>query len=305
MSKTKNIITAIIAVLALVLVVFVVLVETGIFKPGFMKTEPETVIESEVIVVSETNESGEVEYLTMVTKYAKPKVSSNHRYPTKKRTTTTVPTTTIKYVEQSSIVHITDPNGIPQFNDDGTPVTEVVTYTIAENSITQPPTAPPVTSAVVVTDPSGVVQTDASGNAVTELVTYYETTTEAPNIWTSVESTTSVFNIQTEVKRDDTLAQNIVNQINLDRQAAGLEPLTHTTNLKATARTSSMALALPNVYGEGKASGFNLITKFGGNPVYQQVAAANKDKIMSPDTTEIGVGVVKYNDQYYTTVIFN
>ena len=305
MSK-KNIITGAVAFLALVLVVFVVLIETGIVDTRSL-TQAQTVIESEIIVVSETNDQGEIEYITMVTKYARPKVTSNHRYPTKKPTTTLPPTTTIRYVEQSSFVHITDANGIPQFNDDGTPITEVVTYTIAEESLTQPTTAEPKTSAIAITDADGVEQTDESGNALTEVVTYTETTTKGPDIWSenTQEGTTRAPLIQTDVKRDDSLAQAIVDQINADRKAQGLEPLEHATNLKAQARTNSMAIALPEIYGGGKDSFFTLVTKFGGNPVYQQVAAANRDKIMSADTTQIGVGVVKYNDQYYTSVIFN
>ena len=305
MSK-KNIITGAVAFLALVLVVFVVLIETGIVDTRSL-TQAQTVIESEIIVVSETNDQGEIEYITMVTKYARPKVTSNHRYPTKKPTTTLPPTTTIRYVEQSSFVHITDANGIPQFNDDGTPITEVVTYTIAEESLTQPTTAEPKTSAVAVTDADGVEQTDESGNALTEVVTYTETTTKGPDIWSenTQEGTTRAPLIQTDVKRDDSLAQAIVDQINADRKAQGLEPLEHATNLKAQARTNSMAMALPEIYGSSSSSAYTLITKYGGNPVYQQVAAANRDKIMSADTTQIGVGVVKYNDQYYTSVFFN
>lgn len=306
MSK-KNIITGAVAVLALVLVVFVVLIETGIVDTRSL-TQAQTVIESEIIVVSETNEQGEIEFITMVTKYSRPKVSSNHRYPTKKRTTTkpAITTTTIKYVEQQSFVHITDVNGIPQYNDDGTPITEVINYTIAEESLTQPPTVAPKTSAVAVTSPDGVEQTDENGNPITEVVTYIETTTQGPDIWSqnTQEGTTRAPLIQTDVKRDDALAQAIVDQINADRKEQGLEPLTHTTNLKAQARTNSMALALPDIYGSSSGSAYTLITKYGGNPVYVQVAAANKDKIMSADTTQIGVGVVKYNDQYYTSVYF-
>ncbi len=305
MSK-KNIITGAVAALALVLVVFVVLIETGIVDTRSL-TQAQTVIESEIIVVSETNEQGEIEFITMVTKYSRPKVTSNHRYPTKKPTTTLPKTTTVKYVEQSSYVHLTDPNGIPLFDDYGNPVTEVVTYTIAENSLTQPTTAEPKTSAVAVTSPDGVVQTDVSGNPVTEVVTYIETTTKGPDIWSenTQEGTTKAPFIQTDVKRDDALAQAIVDQINADRNEQGLEPLEHTTNLKAQARTNSMAMALPEIYGSSSSSAYTLITKYGGNPVYQQVAAANRDKIMSADTTQIGVGVVKYNDQYYTSVFFN
>ncbi len=305
MSK-KNVVTGAIAALALVLVVFVVLIETGIVDTRSL-TQPQTVIESEIIVVSETNEQGEIEFITMVTKYARPKVSSNHRYPTKKPKPTTTKATTVKYVEQSSYVHLTDPNGIPLFNDDGTPVTEVLTYTIAEESLTQPTTAEPKTSAVAVTDPDGVVQTDVSGNPVTEVVTYIETTTKGPDIWSenTQEGTTKAPLIQTEVKRDDALAQAIVDQINADRKAQGLEPLQHTTTLKASARTNSMALALPDIYGQGNGNAYTLVTKYGGNPVYQTVAAANRDKIMSAETTQIGVGVVKYEGQYYTSVLFN
>lgn len=307
MSK-KNIVTGVIAALALVLVAVVALVETGVIDNAFL-TEPETVIESEIVVVSETNELGSVEYITMLTKYAKPKVSSNHRYPTKKRTTTTTlpTTTTIRYVEQSSVHHVTDANGIPQFNDDGSPVTEIITYTVPEDSITQPTTAAPKTSAVAVTDASGNQQTDASGNAVTEVVTYTETTTKGPDIWSenTQEGTTGIFNIETSVKRDDKLAQAVVDQINADRKAEGLEPLSHTTNLKASARTNSMALAMPDIYGSGQVSGaYTLVTPYGGNPIYQTVAAANKDKVKSADTKEIGVGVVIYEDKYYTTVLF-
>ncbi len=303
MSK-KNIITGVVAALALVLVAVVVLVETGVIKHDFTK-EPETIIETSIIVVESTNEFGEIEYVTMVTKYSKPKVSSNHRYPTKKTTTTKPTTTAVQFVEQTKYIQVTDENGIPQFNDDGTPVTKVETYTVDKNSITQPATTLPRTSAVAVTGEDGSHVTDPSGNLLTEVVTF----TEAPttNLWstTAVESTTGVFNIQTEVKRDDTLAQNIVDQINLDREAEGLAPLKHTTGLKASARTNSMAMALPDVYGNNQnSSAYTLITKYGGNPVYQTVAAANRAKIMSADTTEIGVGVVKYEGQYYTTVIF-
>ncbi len=302
MSK-KNIITGVVAALALMLVAVVVLVETGVIKHDFNK-EQETIIETSIIVIEETNEFGEIEYITMVTKYSKPKVSSNHRYPTKKTTTTKPTTTAVQFVEQTRYIQETDANGIPLFNDDGTPVTRGDTYTVVNISITQPTATPPITSSFALTGTDGVQITDESGNAVTEVVTYTETTT---NLWSTKveESTTGVFNIQTEVKRDDALAQTIVDQINLDRQAEGLAPLTHSTNLKASARTNSTALALPEIYGNKQnASAYTLITKYGGNPVYQTVAAANKAKIMSPDTTEIGVGVVKYEGQYYTTVIF-
>lgn len=300
MSK-KNIITSVVAGLALILVVVVVLVETGVIRSDF--SEPETVIESEVIVVSETNEFGDVEYLTMVTRYSKPKISSNYRYPTKKTTTKKHTTTTVKYVEQTNIIELTQENGLPAFDENGVRLTEIVTYTVREDSITKPTTAAPKTSAVAVTDASGNKQTDVSGNPVTEVVSYYETTTEAPNRWTTTEEGTTAFiHIETPIKRDDALAQNIVDQINDDRKAAGLAPLEHATGLIGTARLNSAAIARGE---ESVASdAYTLETTYGGSAVYQTVVAANSGKAMSPDTTKIGVGVVIYEGHYYTTVIF-
>ena len=59
----------------------------------------------------------------------------------------------------------------------------------------------------------------------------------------------------------------------------------------------------PDIYGKGNGNAYTLITKYGGNPVYQQVAAANRERLMSEDTKQIGVGVVKYEGQYYTSVL--
>lgn len=302
MSK-KNIVTCVVAGLALVLVLVVVLVQTGVINSDF-ETEPETV--TEIVYVSQTNEQGDVEYLTMVEVYEKPSVSSNHRYPTKK-TTTKATTTTVKYVEQSSYIHLTEADGTPMFTPDGKPVTEVVTYTVREDSITKPTTAPPKVSEVVATDENGSELTDENGNPVTEVVTYYETTTKGPDRWsTTEEGTTGYFQIQTSVERDDALAQNIVDQINEDRKAAGLAPLEHATKLKANARTNSTAMAMPDLY-NGKLNAPNsymLKTTYGGNPIYQKVIAANREKAMSEATTQIGIGIVIYEGTYYTTVIF-
>lgn len=303
--KLLNILSCVAAGAALVLIVLVVLVKTGVIKP--YSNEEETEIVSEVIVVSETNEHGEVEYLTMVTRYTKPKISSDHSYAFKPTTTKKNETTEVKYVEQSSVIHVTDANGIPLFNDDGSPVTEVVTYTVREDSITTTTKAPPKTSAVIVTDESGNQQTDANGKPVTEVITYTEPSTTKEDIWSSntKEDTTGILNIETEITREDGLAQTVVNQINADREAAGLAPLEHTVGLKASARTNCYVLARPEYYGNNQVSGaYTLVTPYGGSPIYQTIAAAKKDKIMSEETTQIGVGIIKYNDKYYTTVIF-
>ena len=54
----KNVLTGVVVALALVLVVIVVLVKTGVFNSVPQKTTAvETVIESAVVVASETNEA--------------------------------------------------------------------------------------------------------------------------------------------------------------------------------------------------------------------------------------------------------
>lgn len=309
----KNILTGVVCALALILVVIVILVKTGVFgETSKTTTEVETIIETSIVVESETNEEGSVEYLTFLHYYPKPLYSSNHTYPTTKKKTT-VPqstTTTVPMLEMTEFVPITDENGIPQFDANGVPLTELLTYTVpADSTTTTEPTTEfvPRTDGVVVTDRWGREEKDENGNPLTEIVTLDAPPTTLPDLWSeNLQSGTASNGSNSEkvnLKRDDALAQAVVDQINRDRQAEGLAPLEHTASLKASARTNSMALALPEVY--GKPSGaYSLVTTYGGNPIYQTVKAANKDKAMGADTTKIGVGVVVYEGQYYTTVIF-
>lgn len=303
MSNKKNIITIIVAVVALMLTLFVVLVVTGVLELGSPDKEIGTVVESEVVVVSQTNEQGEVEYMTIVTKYYKPDVQL-HKYPTKP-TTKGSTATTVRYVEQSSYLYVTETDGSISIDANGKPVTEVVTYTVREDSITQPPTLPPQTSAVAVTGADGVQQTDVSGNPVTEVVTYYEPTTTAPDRWSTTQEGTTKFNpFQSDIKKDEALANNIIAEINDERVKAGLEPLE--ASLNGAARTNSQNMAQPEIFG-GKLyapDSYMLETTYGGNSLYLKVSSANQSKIMSADTTKIGIGVVVRDGTYYTTVIF-
>lgn len=313
--SSKNILTGVVCALALVLVVVVILVKTGVIDGAERATEIETVIESSVVVESQTDEEGSVKYVTWVHTYPKPKYSSNHTYPTTKKKTT-VPqstTTTVPMLEMTSFVAVTDPNGIPQFDENGKPFTEVVTYTVpADSTTTTEPTTEfvPRTSGVVITNILGKPEKDENGNPKTEVVTLDAPPSTKPDIWSeNVQSGTTEqggMNVETNIKRDDNLAQAVVDQINSDREAEGLPALEHVTGLKASARTNSMSLALPEVYGEETVAGaYTLVTTYGGNAIYQTVKAANKDTVMSADTTQIGVGVVVYEGKYYTTVIFN
>ena len=312
----KNILTAVVGVLALILVVIVILVKTGSFdSTEKTTTEMETIIETSIVVETETNEEGSIEYVTALHYYPKPKYSSNHTYPTTKKKTT-VPqstTTTVPMLEMTGFVPVTDENGIPQFDENGVPFTEMLTYTVpADSTTTTEPTTEfvPRTEGVVVTNRWGREEKDEDGNPLTEMVTLDAPPTTLPDLWSeNLQSGTTGKDgndDKANFKRDDALAQAIVDQINRDREAEGLAPLEHNTSLKASARTNSTSLALPDIYGEPSASGaYTLITTYGGNPIYQTVKAANKDQVMSADTTQIGVGVVVYEGQYYTTVIFN
>ncbi len=308
----KNILTGVVCALALILVVIVILVKTGVFDEPKKTTTTvvETVMETKIVVESETNEEGSIEYVTALHYYPKPKYSSNHTYPTTKKKTTAPETTTVPMLEMTDFVPVTDENGIPQFDANGVPFTEVVTYTIpADSTTTTEPTTEfvPRTEGVVVTNRWGKEEKDENGNPLTEMVTLDAPPTTLPDLWSeNLQSGTTNSDgkgDKVNFKRDDSLAQAVVDQINIDREAEGLAPLEHAAGLKASARTNSMALALPEVYGEPSGA-YSLVTTYGGNPVYQTVKAANRDKAMSADTTKIGVGIVVYEGQYYTTVIF-
>ncbi|MEE1012117.1 MAG: CAP domain-containing protein [Acutalibacteraceae bacterium] len=301
MSNKKNVITIAVAVVALMLTLVVVLIATGVINfDNLFSGEPATVVESEVVVVSQTNEQGEVEYVTIVTKYYKPDVQL-HKYPTKPTTKGTT-ATTVRYLEQSSYLYMTDPDGSISIDENGNPVTEIVTYTVREDSIT---TAPPRTSAVAVTGTDGVQQTDANGNPVTEVVTYYEPTTTAPDRWSTTQEGTTRFNpFPSDIKKDEALANNIIAEINDERVKAGLEPLE--ASLNGAARTNSQNMAQPEIFG-GKLyapDSYMLESSYGGNSLYLKVSSSNQSKIMSADTTKIGVGIVVRDGIYYTTVIF-
>ncbi len=308
--STQNLLTGIVVGLAVILVVVVILVKVGVIGGPEQPTAAETEEVSEVVVVSETQEDGSVVYYTMVTKYFKPKVSSNHTYPTTKPKPTT---TAVPLIEFSTMVQVTDPDGNPVYDENGVPVTELVTYSVpADSTTTEAPTTEfiPQTSYVQVTDKLHRPVKDENGNPVTEVVTLDAAPTTKPPIWTEApteETTTSRINIDLSggVNRDDVLAQNIVTQLNEDRAQLDLAPLTFDTNLNISARSNSLGMAKPDTYGEPNAAGANTFTTaYGGNQLYQEIKASLNSKAMSINTTKIGVGVVKYQNMYYTTVIF-
>ena len=310
--STKNILTGVVVALALVLVLVVILVKTGVFEGADRTTEPEMIVETQVVVVTGTDVNGEIFQYTMMSEYSRPRVSSNFIYPTRKKTTkaTTLPesTTAPLFVEETSAVEVTNENGEPVTDENGVPVTEIITYTVpvTESTTAEPTTAySPRTSHVVVTNKLGIVQKDENGNPKTEVVTIDPPAPTKGDIWSesAVPGTTSKNGIDAGVTVVGNLEQAILEQLNQDRIAAGKKPLNN--NLKAKARTEATSKALPGIYGEPDGSVYVLVTDYSGQGVYGEVSSALSEKLLSEETASIGIGVVEYQDKYYTCIIFS
>ena len=309
--STKNILTGVVVALALVLVLVVILVKTGVFEGTQTTTEPEMVVETQMVVVTGTDVNGDHFEYTMVSEYSRPKVSSNYIYPTRKKTTTatTEPesTTAPLFIEETSAVEVTNEMGEPVTDENGVLVTEIVTYTVpvTESTTAEPTTAySPRTSHVVVTNKLGIVQKDENGNPKTEVVTIDPPAPTQGDIWSesAVPGTTSKYGIDAGVDVNGNLEQAILEQLNQDRLAVGATPLNN--DLKAKARTQATSKALPAIYTETDPDAFVLITDYSGQSVYTEVSSALSEKLLSAETTSIGIGAIKYQDKYYTCIIF-
>lgn len=313
--STKNILTGAVVALALVLVVMVVLVKTGVVQGGIKKTtQPETVVETSIIVVTGTDEYGESFKYTMLSEYVKPKISSKYTYAYRPKTTTSTTTEVPTYfVEETSFVQVTDTSGVAVTNEAGEFVTEVVNHTVLMTGTTTEPTTTtttkytPPTSFVEVTNRWGQVETDESGNPKTEVVTVGPPVPTEGDIWSeSASGTTARFDIPSATpKRNETLSKAIVDQLNLDRYNNGLTPLTVSGDMKTDAEMSSIAMAAPDLYGDQSVSGaYTFVTEYGGNRLYTEtIAPAIAEKAATDEITSIGVGVFEHEGMYYTTVI--
>ncbi len=312
--STKNILTGIVVALAFVLVLVVILVKTGVLNGAERTTtEPEVVIETQMVVVTGTDANGESFQYTMMSEYSRPGVSSNFIYPTKKKTTTTEVSTEPEstaplFIEETSAVEVTNENGEPVTDENGVRVTEIVTYTVpVTESTTAEPTSAyvPRTSSVVVTNKLGIVQKDENGEPKTEFVTIDPPAPTKGDIWSesAVPGTTSKHGINAGVTVVENLEQAILEQLNQDRVAVGSTPLNNT--LKARARTEATGKALPGIYGNSSDSAYILVTDYTGQGVYSEVSAALSEKLLSAETDSIGIGVIEHQDKYYTCVIFS
>lgn len=294
--STKNIFTGLVVLLALLMVV-AVLLATGVI--GDKEDEQPTVIETAIVEASATNEFGDITYYTMVSEYARPGVSSDHTY---KRTTKT--RTESPYEEVDSHVYVTNEDGSPVYGDDGKPVTQVVKVTVDKNSLTTETPVPPETHYQQVTDENGAPVFDENGQPVTEAVeieTVPETTTDR---WAEESRSDNGFlpDINIQVGRDDALANNIIAQINSDRESVGGKTAL-AVELNGVARQDSAFSVLPGYSDRVSGRGQTFITTYGGSQLYADIAKAMSGRIHSDSATKIGVGVSKSGGKYYTTVI--
>lgn len=130
--KKQNIVTFAIVGIALVLLILVILVKTGVIGANNTEesTSSEVETESSIVVIVETKEDGESFSYTMLEYYTKPGISANHRYPPRPTKSTTETTSEFYYIEETSVIAVTDENGEPVTDENGEPVTKIKKYTI-------------------------------------------------------------------------------------------------------------------------------------------------------------------------------
>lgn len=302
MSK-RSIITYIVAGTAVILLVLVILLKTNVIGADRSITDSTTVPETEtsVVVVSQVNEDGDMEYLTFVTSYIKPSVSSNYRYPTTVPRSTSATSTGPQFTEVTKVEYLYDEHGNNLLDENGKPMTTVVTMT---ELVTAPPTTTQYveqTSIIYETNVLGKPKKDGDGNPVTSI--------SVLNPTGEVTTKKKLPDITLSYSRDEGSESGIISTINDARTAAGLPPLANDVTLKATARTIALNKAIPAMGGSTSTNEGQLYTLYniGGTDVPAAVMAGSigKGPALSADYTKIGVGVVKYEDALYTAIIFS
>ena len=282
----KDVTTMAVAATALALVVFVFIKMFSSSKPSDTEVNRTTIIE-----YSRINDDGEIEFLTMIENYTDSGMHASVRYPT---TATTEESTeeTESETDETMIVFVTNEDGEYVTDENGEAITKVET------------TVKPSTKVVPVTDDSGETVTDSKGKPVTKTVTVppTESTTETTtkDIWTEV-TTTSKIKIPINYTNESGTANTIISEINRERAENDLPALTQDSGLSTTARAYSVAKTM----GQSTPTRVTYFVKTpaGGSLIYKSVVASTD--ATTGDHTSIGVGVVKYNGEYYTTVILS
>lgn len=283
--ESKDITTMAVAAIALALVVFVFIrMYIGSSRPADNEAIRTTIVE-----YSRVNDDGEIEFYTMIEDYTDSGMHASVRYPTTATTEESTEETSTEE-DETMIVFVTDENGEYVTDENGDAITSVQT------------TVKPETKVVPVTDESGEKVTDEKGKPVTQTVTVLptESTTETTtkDIWTEV-TTTGKIKIPTNYTNESGTANTVISEINRERAENGLEPLTQDSGLSTTARAYSVAKTM-GTSTPTKVT-YYVKTPAGGSLIYKSVVASTD--ATTGDHTSIGVGIVKYNGEYYTTVI--
>lgn len=281
----KDITTMAAAAVALALVVFVfVKMYTDSSKPAYSEANRTTIVE-----YSRINDEGEIVFYTMIENYTDSGMHASVRYPTVATTETTTEETETQ-ADESMVVFVTDENGEYVTDENGDAITKVEILT------------KPSTKVVNVTDESGETVTDEKGKPVTQTVTVSQTesTTETTtkDIWTETK-TTGKINIPSNYTNESGTANTVISEINRERAENGLPALTADSGLNATARAYSAAKTI----GQSTPARVSYFVKTpaGGSLIYKSVVASTD--ATTGEHSSIGVGIIKYGDEYYTTVI--
>ena len=208
------------------LALIVLLVKTGVIgKPAEnTTTEQEYVSDTRIVIQSRVNDDGEVEYYSIEEWYNRPLHSSNHRYPT--TTTTTKPTTedddVTYFIEQETIVNVTDENGEQVTNENGEPVTKKEKFTIitdkngkttteSTTETTTQTTSERTTKIIYVTDPilKKPIKNIRGEYIVSGVETEPETTTAAPTTTKTTSSTKPTTVKPSSTKKPSTSAEDV------------------------------------------------------------------------------------------------
>lgn len=286
-----DVITMVTVAVALALAVLVVV---KLFGSSNSPVKSSTEVKTTIHYYSEVDEKGSIVFYTMIEEYTDSGMHASVSYKPKTTESTTSDESTsdetLTEEETTKTVVVTDANGEAVTDAQGNKVTEIVTQK-------PKPTYEPVT------DANGERLTDVNGDPVTQEVTQTtepETTTR--DIW-SVETTTNRFGYEPEYSSETGTASTIVSEINRKREENGLDSLSSDGGLSTAARAYSLSLAMPNFFKRGSNPGqvYTFENSSGGASIYNSVISGSD--ATDGDYSHIGVGVIKCEGRYYTTVI--
>lgn len=286
-----DIVTMITVAVALALAVLVVV---KLFGSSNSPVSPKTEVRTTIHYYSEVDEQGSIVFYTMIEEYTDSGMHASVSYKPKTTESTSGDESSTDEnatgEETTKTVFVTDANGEFVTDAEGNRVTEIVTQK-------PKPTYEPVT------DANGEPLTDVNGDPVTQEkteTTAPETTTE--DIW-SVETTTNRFGYEPEYTSETGTASTIVSEINRKRTENGLNTLSSDGGLSTAARAYSLSLAMPNFFKRGSNPGqvYTFENSSGGASIYNSVISGSD--AVDGDYSHIGVGVIRCEGRYYTTVV--